>query len=421
MAANRGFIWLENSDSTNITQPIRAQPLYYDDAYELTPGHKNVHHNDVKFLQDLNIVGQLQVDSIVSNSFNGEDGVLFPRGLYVDAPPEAGLYCSQFYERNLGENINLNTNVNVDGDVNATGGVITDDVYTNNVHSNGTDITLVDTVRLSTVANDPTASSALFRNSSNQVVWRSTAGLAEANFIDDFSSLVLTQSPDSNTSYIVCDKPWIVKVSHLSEADTLIDYGQGTSTSANPYNDMVGCVFFRWLTPSDLNPRYMALNNGFQVSPALGRVEASFRLNLRYLSHASISAQDMWFGLGRNMCTSSNFDLNGVVGFRYSSTEANWGIIYDGVGVAVTNTVYGSIPADEFTHTFRITIDTVVTTSTVNWYVDGALIGTQTISNLTRLGPRILHTYTKTASVLPGDGLGFVLDCVRVQQSYNRF
>lgn len=114
MSSNRGFIWLDDAstnttttigngvlestsiiswpDGTVITnnslttnditvvningadnQPvvfpdgIKAQPLYYDDAYELTPGHMNVHHNNVKLEQDCLVNGLLKVDSIHSN------------------------------------------------------------------------------------------------------------------------------------------------------------------------------------------------------------------------------------------------------------------------------------------------------------------------------------------------------------------
>jgi hypothetical protein len=280
-------------------------------------------------------------------------------------------------------------------------------------------VTIEDKLILNSVASSNSAVKALYINDSNEVMYRQQSGLPVAEFIDDFSSGVVTQSNALDTSFVNFDKPWIMYYSH-PEVDILMDYGAGTSTSANPYNDMVGAAFVRWTTPSDLTNRFFAMNNGYQVSPALGYIEAVFRLNLRYISHASISNQDMSWGLGRNMCSSADFNLNGVVAFKYSSTEANWGYVYAAPGAGAVTGVFSAVPADEFTHTFKITISTSGADSTVNWYVDSLNIGTQTISNLARLGPRILHRYTKTGSALPGDGLGVVLDAVKITQNYSR-
>lgn len=63
MASNRGFIWLDD-ESTNVIAPVRAQPLYYDDAYELTSGHGNVHHNKVIFMDEVTANNTVNVNTL---------------------------------------------------------------------------------------------------------------------------------------------------------------------------------------------------------------------------------------------------------------------------------------------------------------------------------------------------------------------
>jgi hypothetical protein len=113
------------------------------------------------------------------------------------------------------------------------------------------------------------------------------------------------------------------------------------------------------------------------------------------------------------------------VGFRYSYADSiadNWAAVYGGAGVTTFSSNAGATAADEFTHTFKITVEYVdATNSTVNWYIDNVLYYTQTVQNLTRLGPRLVYSYTKNSNALPASGVGFVVDLVQVtQESYSR-
>lgn len=503
-----------------------------DELEEKTPDYGINIYSNLKVVDDKKI----WTSTIVGSDEVSE--VTFPTGIVVDSPGEAGVHCSEFYEFDVGTQINLHSKVNALDDLSVAGAIFTDTVSTtgellldatsvaltadrtlktdkiasvgSTIHMNnnvsvasghniasptmycdtlnssttsyvtlnaglvvpgsrsitvqqlasdelidngsgtisilqnatlasgkklvsgrveldilaekttGSCITVEDKLKLSSVATDTTADQQLMIDSTGTVVKRPGTGLKRAEFFDDFS-LVAVGLSFTNAINLISDKPWLLRISNTAEYEIVSDLGDGSITSANPYGDMIGCSLFRWTTPANLNQRYMGLNNGFQVSPILGKIEAEFRLNLRYLSHESIAQQDLWFGLGRSQAgTDAYFDLNGVVGFRYSHTNDYWSLVYGGVGAYTLSSITTTVLADYYTHTFKFIITGDSSPYDVEWFIDDVSVGTASVPEITRMGPRILHTYTKTNNALPSDGLGFVLDTVRVTQLYDR-
>jgi hypothetical protein len=240
------------------------------------------------------------------------------------------------------------------------------------------------------------------------------------NFFDDFTGVVIT-NVDFQTSNVCFDKPWVLYSNVLSELKLLTDLG---SSMVNQYADMVGAVYLQWQTPGGMTQRYLSLCNGCHCTYTNGPITYSTRLRLKETSSSAVcfTEQSLQFGLGRDRITSNSFDLNGVVGFKYDSSQANWGVIFGGVGAAIPTVVYGSVPVDTYSHTFMITVtkQVTITDAEVRWYIDGINVYTTVVSGLTSMGPRLLHTYTKNSYSLPTDLVGVVLDFVAVNQPFAR-
>jgi hypothetical protein len=366
----------------------------------------------------------LRADDLYTLNLNASTGSIITAyaGLTIDGSRALSVYQAEadiLTARSPGTSIDVQSDLVVDD----ARKVVTELAQIDSIEekNSGQGVSITDKLLLTSTATSTSSSDeALYVDtSSGEVKKKTVQRLAVASFIDDFSLVALGLTPPAaGTLYIICDKPWLMYCNYITEIEALSDFGGSVSPIANPYNDMNGCAFFKWSTPSNLSRRYMCLNNGFACAPANGTIEAVFRLRIPDITSASFVEEDVFFGLGREALNSgTDFDLNGVVGFVYKkSVSAYMAVIYGGVGAPATSTVDTAIvQLEDTTLTYRIVLDS---SFNCTWYIGGTQVYTANVGSMSRLGPRICHSYIKNGGALPTCGI--VIDTVSITQNYNR-
>lgn len=127
------FGWIPDTDGGDdttleienlIADEAEIGDLYYDNAYELTPGHRNVHHNEMLLKQNVEMETNLFVDNIQSFSYSHGDGVHFGSGAYMDDY----LYVENIGELNYNNGTNFQNKIYMLDDMDVYGQLATNDI-----------------------------------------------------------------------------------------------------------------------------------------------------------------------------------------------------------------------------------------------------------------------------------------------------